>query len=182
MKPNKLALAAVAVAALAAASGTAYAQGQGPKILGPASPYARVAAAAEAARYADVAGLPPGVAMVGQRSMRFSGNDRYETAVALSQVWEPDMTLAVYLASGENFPDALALGGATFGLGPVLLTPAGSLHPAVAAELDRLDPCMVLAAGGPRSLGGAVLAEADRYTVDCEAKVPADEEVAEPAP
>lgn len=98
------------------------------------------------ARYFDVA--------------RLSGADRYSTAVAITQATFPDGFAApvIYLASGENFPDALAAGPAAMVQGGgVLLTRASVLPPAIAAELARLKPARIVVAGGKGAISDAVM-------------------------
>jgi putative cell wall-binding protein len=108
---------------------------------------------------------------------RAEGPDRYATAAKLSEgAFAPDVPVA-YVATGLNFPDALAAGaaGAHFG-GPVLLTKGDTLQPATATELARLKPKRIVVVGGPdvvsstteaqlRSLAPEVvrLAGADRW-------------------
>ena len=76
---------------------------------------------------------------VDQVTRRF-GSDRYLTSVAISSA---SFTSAskVYLATGADFPDALA-GGPVAGIfhGPVLLTPKDCITPEVNAEITRLNP------------------------------------------
>lgn len=77
-----------------------------------------------------------------------AGRDRYATAVAVSRTGWPSTAPAVVLATGEDYPDALAsatLAGTTGG--PLLLTPTAALHPATADELRRLQPSMVYVIG-----------------------------------
>ncbi|NUR62367.1 MAG: hypothetical protein HOV87_27480 [Catenulispora sp.] len=77
---------------------------------------------------------------------RLAGNTRYETAIAVSKKAFPaDHTAsAVVLATGDNFPDALAGVPLSKQLNaPLLLTPGGALDAGVAAEIRR-----VLAPGG----------------------------------
>ncbi len=83
---------------------------------------------------------------------RVSGGDRYETAVAVSQVHGTDVPL-VHIASGRNFPDALA-GSALAGHQgvPVLLTKPGELPDATLAELERLSPERVVILGGTNAV------------------------------
>lgn len=68
-----------------------------------------------------------------------TGQDRYETAVMVSQRGFPNGASVVVVVKGDDFPDALAAAplAAAFG-GPVLLTPSGGLTSAVKAELKRL--------------------------------------------
>ncbi|MBK5223915.1 MAG: cell wall-binding repeat-containing protein [Acidimicrobiia bacterium] len=73
------------------------------------------------------------------RNSRISGNNRYATAVAASQAAFPDGAPNFTIASGENFPDALAgAPAAVTGGGPILLVPRGTLPAVVAAEIRRL--------------------------------------------
>jgi putative cell wall-binding protein len=96
---------------------------------------------------------------------RLSGGDRYETAVAVSRysfnaaVPGTPGAPVVYVASGEDFPDALsaAPAAATQG-GPLLLTPGGALPAAVAAEISRLAPARIVVVGGRSVVGDAVFA------------------------
>lgn len=102
---------------------------------------------------------------VGNNTMRVFGLDRYETAVELSKAsWGVDSAAYVYLATGESFPDALAMGASDFDLGPILLTKKATLPAVVAAELARLDPCYIIAVGGPGVITDDVLRAADAYT------------------
>ncbi|NAZ76767.1 hypothetical protein GTQ99_15255 [Kineococcus sp. T13] len=97
-------------------------------------------------------------------NIRLSGADRYETAAEISNlVWEPDSTVAVYLASGTSFPDALAMAPSTGLLGPLLLTDRDHLPAATRAELQRLRPCYVIVAGGTSAVSDAVFADAEQY-------------------
>lgn len=106
---------------------------------------------------------------VGLRSLRLAGADRYATAVEISKGagWDQSNTFAVFLATGSNFPDALAVGPSTDGMGPLLLTTRDQLPAVTAQELQRLKPCMVIAVGGPPVISTAVIQKADTYTVDC---------------
>ncbi|WP_438854595.1 cell wall-binding repeat-containing protein [Agromyces sp. M3QZ16-3] len=80
---------------------------------------------------------------------RGAGADRYLTAVALSEGHFPSGTTDVWLASGENFPDGVAVSPIAGNRGgPVLLTRGTFLPDAVAAELVRLAPANVWIAGG----------------------------------
>lgn len=87
---------------------------------------------------------------------RIAGSQRYATAVEVSQVHD-DVPL-VYVASGLDYPDALA-GSALAGYQgvPVLLTRQHALPTATAAELERLDPEQVIVLGGPVAVSDEVL-------------------------
>ncbi|RPF25941.1 peroxidase family protein [Georgenia muralis] len=89
---------------------------------------------------------------------RVSGADRYATSVAISAANYPTATTEVFLASGANYPDALA-GGPVAGLagGPLLLVPGtGALPAVVAEELQRLSPQRVTILGGLPTVSAAV--------------------------
>ena len=96
---------------------------------------------------------------------RVSGADRYATAAAVSaQAFSPGVSVA-YLATGENFPDALAgAPAAAKGGGPVLLTRGTSLPSATATELDRLNPGKIVVLGGTNAVSQAVQDGLQQYT------------------
>jgi putative cell wall-binding protein len=104
-------------------------------------------------------------AEVGKATLRLSGGDRFETAAEVSRAnWDYETTAVVYLASGENYPDALAMGASTFGAGPLLLTRRDALPQATVEELERLAPCMVVVVGGTAAVSDAVAQQADGFT------------------
>ena len=106
----------------------------------------------------------------GQTLARVAGGDRYETAVLASRraFPDPDLVDVVLLATGENYPDALAGGPlAAREHAPVLLTPSDQLHGATRSELARLSPDRVILLGGTGALSPAVEAALARdYTVE----------------
>ena len=80
---------------------------------------------------------------------RLAGSDRYGTAAAVSAaVFDPGVP-AAYLATGLNYPDALA-GAAAAGFvgGPVLLVATNEVPVVTAAELQRLEPQQIYVLGG----------------------------------
>ncbi|WP_162802889.1 cell wall-binding repeat-containing protein [Ornithinimicrobium avium] len=84
---------------------------------------------------------------------QWSGEDRYATGVAVSEATFTGTVPHVFVASGVNFPDALAAGPvAGLAQGPILLTRPGSLPSVVAAELARLRPETVTVVGGPTAV------------------------------
>ena len=99
-----------------------------------------------------------------REAARVAGADRYETAARLSRrVFDPGVA-AVFVATGEDYPDALAAGPAAAKLGgPVLLTTGGELAAATAAELARLKPGRIVVVGGTSAVSAAVEAELGRY-------------------
>jgi putative cell wall-binding protein len=88
---------------------------------------------------------------------RLAGADRFTTSVKISKDTFPDGASIVFLASGVNFPDALAAGPAASKLGgPVLLTAPDALPAAVSDEIERLAPDTVVIVGGTPSVSAAV--------------------------
>jgi putative cell wall-binding protein len=89
---------------------------------------------------------------------RLSGPDRYATAAEISRVTFPHGAASVYIATGRNFPDALAAApAATRAGGPLLLVDTDAVPRATAAELSRLKPERIIVSGGPSSVSDAVL-------------------------
>jgi YVTN family beta-propeller protein len=89
---------------------------------------------------------------------RVSGADRYATAIAVSQKEFPGTAPVVYVASGENYPDALSAGPvAVAGGGPLLLTDPNSLPSSVAAEIGRLQPNNIVVIGGSGAVSASVI-------------------------
>lgn len=88
---------------------------------------------------------------------RIGGADRYETA-ALVADWAFDPSVpAAYLASGTDFPDALAGAAAAGHKGaPVLLTKPSSLPDATARSLVALEPAEIVVLGGPSAVSPTV--------------------------
>lgn len=80
---------------------------------------------------------------------RLAGTNRYGTAASIANAVFPDPVDVVLVATGSNFPDGLA-GSAVAGRlqAPLLLVSATSVPPATAAELERLDPDVILILGG----------------------------------
>ncbi|MFD0972210.1 cell wall-binding repeat-containing protein [Plantactinospora endophytica] len=84
---------------------------------------------------------------------RAEGRDRYETSLRVSEYAFPDRVISrAFLASGRNFPDALAAAGAAGAAGaPVILldglSTAGPTS-GVTAELRRLGVTEVIISGG----------------------------------
>lgn len=80
---------------------------------------------------------------------RIKGNDRYQTAVAISQKGWPDGATNAILTTGENFPDALSAAPLAHKYNaPILLTGSNSLNDDTAAELKRLKTKKVYIIGG----------------------------------
>ncbi|GAA4288620.1 cell wall-binding repeat-containing protein [Georgenia daeguensis] len=96
---------------------------------------------------------------------RLSGADRYAVSAATSRAnFAPGVAVA-YIANGLTSVDALSAAPvAGKNDAPVLLTQAGSLPTAVAAELERLQPQRIVILGGAGAVSSAVQQHLDRYT------------------
>ncbi|MFK5633676.1 cell wall-binding repeat-containing protein [Ornithinimicrobium sp. LYQ103] len=91
---------------------------------------------------------------------RVSGTDRYSTAAALAGLDGTARGGTVYVATGTDFPDALAA-AAQAGQhdAPVLLVKRDAVPRVTAAVLRELAPRRVVVAGGPASVSDGVLSE-----------------------
>jgi putative cell wall-binding protein len=103
------------------------------------------------------------VTVPGLTFSRISGTGRYSTAVEASKAAFPDSGAGapvVWIASGENFPDALSAGPAAAKQnGPLLLTRSGELPAVTLAELHRLHPAKIVLVGGTTVVTTAVEAQ-----------------------
>jgi putative cell wall-binding protein len=102
----------------------------------------------------------------GMRVERIAGTTRYDTAQLLAEkpgaaaVGSEGGKKTAILASGENFPDALAAGPVSYaGHFPTLLTTKDSLSPAAKAALTGLGIQQVLIVGGSAAVAPAVESE-----------------------
>jgi len=89
---------------------------------------------------------------------RIAGANRYATAAAVSAAFLSPPIDVAYVATGENFPDALA-GSAAAGAGaggPVLLVKPTSVPAETAAELTRLKPTVIVVLGGTAAISAGV--------------------------
>lgn len=88
---------------------------------------------------------------------RLAGADRFATSAAVSAVFTAAGTQEVFLATGRNFPDALA-GGPAAGLAgaPVLLSEQRCVPDVVRAEVSRFGPTRRFLLGGPAALDDRV--------------------------
>ncbi len=92
-------------------------------------------------------------------SERVSGADRFLTSVTVSQHAFPGTNVPVaYIASGLDFPDALAAAPAA-GVqhGPVLLTMPDTIPASIITELNRLKPKKVIVVGGTTAVSAAAV-------------------------
>lgn len=93
----------------------------------------------------------------GKSAERWSGSDRYATAAAVSASTFPNGASVAFVATGSDFPDALAGGPAGGKLGgPMLLTGRDSLPQSTSAELQRLKPQKIVVLGSTGVVSEAV--------------------------
>lgn len=77
--------------------------------------------------------------------------------VANSRANAASATPVVYIATGENFPDALGVGPASaLDRGPILLVTRDSVPGATATELSRLGPDLIVVVGGTAVISPSV--------------------------
>jgi glucose/arabinose dehydrogenase/putative cell wall-binding protein len=88
---------------------------------------------------------------------RIAGANRYATATALSASAYPNGATDVMIATGADFPDALA-GSATAGMRgmPILLTTRSQIPSQTKAELNRLNPARIWVLGGTSVISESV--------------------------
>jgi putative cell wall-binding protein len=100
------------------------------------------------------------------KGRRIAGDDRYETAAAISaDAFKPAVPV-VYIASGETFPDALAGGvGAARNGGPILLVRHNEVPSATDVELRRLVPQRIVILGGTAAVSKSVESSLAAYTL-----------------
>jgi putative cell wall-binding protein len=92
---------------------------------------------------------PPATLVVDESVKRIYGENRYLTAVAISNEAFPHGANMVVLVRGDDFPDALAAGPLAYKLGaPILSTPSTLLPEYVKNEITRLGAKNVIIIGG----------------------------------
>lgn len=90
-----------------------------------------------------------------EQVVRVTGSDRYSTSVAVSQEFR--IRDAVFIASGTNFPDALAVSWLAAAWGsPVVLAPQGCIPQNALNRLVSDPPRDIFILGGPTMLSAAV--------------------------
>ncbi len=88
---------------------------------------------------------------------RVFGADRFHTAIEISKKSYPGEAPVVYIANGQNYPDALSAGpAASFEGGPLLLVRPDEIPADVAAEIGRLNPERIVVVGGTPSVSETV--------------------------
>jgi putative cell wall-binding protein len=115
--------------------------------------------------YLQVAVPPQSVpCTIGKMACRIAGSDRFDTAARVAAAAFPEGADTVFVATGRNFPDALA--GAAVAArfdAPILMVDTGVIPPVVAAELERLDPTTIVILGGPAAIAPTVEGDLAQY-------------------
>jgi putative cell wall-binding protein len=97
--------------------------------------------------------------------MRLAGRDRYATSAAISAATFQAGVPLVYVATGADFPDALAGAAAAGHAGvPVLLVAPTSIPAPIAKELGRLAPARIAVLGGTGAVSASVMTALGGYT------------------
>jgi len=96
---------------------------------------------------------------------RLSGVDRFATSAAISKASFQAGAPVVYVANGNDFPDALS-GAPVAGMkgAPLLLLSAGSIPAVIHNELVRLKPGRIVVLGGVGVVSAAVAEQLVAYT------------------
>ncbi|MGH1548979.1 cell wall-binding repeat-containing protein [Leifsonia poae] len=112
----------------------------------------------------------PTTALTLPSTTRLAGADRYATAATISaNTLSPSSEYApgvgtVFVASGQNFPDALSSVPVAGSLGaPLLLVPQGFVPASIDAELTRLRPGRIVIVGGTASVSDSVARSLAHY-------------------
>lgn len=116
--------------------------------------------------YLAVDPVTPGTVLpdvkVGPGLRRLSGATRYETAVKTCASAFPGGSDVVIIASGQNFPDALAASGLAGAYGaPLLLTQRDTLPAVTRNEIVRLKATRAFVIGAEAAISSAVFAQID---------------------
>jgi putative cell wall-binding protein len=97
---------------------------------------------------------------------RIYGEDRYATAAAVATATFAGAVPVVYVATGENFPDALAATPAAAREGgPVLLVSPRGVTTPVAEALNKLQPGRIVVLGGEASVPAHVLNQLSAFAI-----------------
>jgi putative cell wall-binding protein len=99
--------------------------------------------------------VPSGISVT-----RIGGGDRYATSAAITAANFPGTSSTVFIASGEDFPDALSTGpAAAKAHAPLLLVRPDQIPPSITAEIQRLHPSLIVVAGGSGAVSDAVYSQ-----------------------
>lgn len=108
-------------------------------------------------------------ALVGGAVTRVAGSDRYATSASVAKVVASregaGFSRKVFLATGQNYPDALSCSPYAYSQKyPVLLTETGALPAAAAGALSTLGITNVTVAGGTGAVSAAVVDSVEAIT------------------
>lgn len=118
----------------------------------------------EAVVSASVASALRAFATTGQ-VLRYAGPNRYATSASVSRQTFGVGVASAYIATGLNFPDALAGVPATAAApGPILLVAGATIPEEIRAELTRLQPKRIVILGGTSVVPASAAAALDAYT------------------
>ncbi|GAA1442477.1 cell wall-binding repeat-containing protein [Leifsonia poae] len=97
---------------------------------------------------------------------RIGGSDRYAVSAGVSRLTTPVANPVLYVASGENYPDAVSGGAIAAGSakGPLLLVHPTSIPSVIRAELGRVHPARIVVFGGTGSVSASVATALKAYT------------------
>ncbi len=96
--------------------------------------------------------------------VRYGGADRFATAAAVSAATYPAGADAVFVATGSDFPDAVAAGSpAALADAPILLVLKDVVPSATKSELSRLKPTTIFVVGGEAVVSASVASQLDAY-------------------
>jgi putative cell wall-binding protein len=86
--------------------------------------------------------------------VRWAGADRYGTSAAIVREAFPGSHPTVWMATGEDYPDAL-VGGVSAGIdgAPLVAVRPDCVPAVVMTEVDRMSPDTVMVLGGPSTVG-----------------------------
>jgi putative cell wall-binding protein/alpha-tubulin suppressor-like RCC1 family protein len=101
----------------------------------------------------------------GRTVIRIGGSNRYETSVLVSQLAFQTAD-TVFIATGQNFPDALAgTAVASISKAPLVLLPGQSttIVPVVASYLSNLQPKKIFVLGGPATISNELVSALSAY-------------------
>ncbi|HET8571406.1 MAG TPA: cell wall-binding repeat-containing protein [Candidatus Limnocylindria bacterium] len=100
--------------------------------------------------------------------VRRAGADRYSTSATISSTTFSTIPVpVVYVATGVNFPDALAgVPAAGRQHGPILLTTKDDVPTVIMAELKRLKPARIVVLGGTGVVSGTAVNELKTVTAN----------------
>lgn len=96
---------------------------------------------------------------------RLGGVDRYETAAKIKEYLSADGASPVIIASGEDYPDALAVSSAAaVNQYPILLVTKNTVSDSVKSELSKLKPSKIYVVGGQGAVSDEVKDQAAKLT------------------